>query len=79
MGRVEQLIEICVTTYSGVNYLPQPLSVTIHLDYNIGGVVENLFAEYTALSSLFFCSSFIKFAPVQRIWMCELFNQQYHQ
>ena len=31
-------IEICVTTFSGVNNLPNGLSVVIHFDYQEGGI-----------------------------------------
>ena len=37
-GMEGEQIEICVTTFSGVNNLPNGLSVVIHFDYQEGGI-----------------------------------------
>ena len=41
-GLEGEQIEICVTTFSGVNNLPNDLSVLIHFDYQEGGIIMML-------------------------------------
>ena len=38
IGMEGEQIEICVITFSGVNNLPNGLSVLIHFDYQEGGI-----------------------------------------
>ena len=41
-GMEGEQIEICVTNFSGVNNLPNGLSVLIHFDYQEGGIIMML-------------------------------------